>query len=149
MNKRVLIAFAAAAVIVSLTYAQQTTTKPGTTTITVNKTPANSGKVMYNSYCAPCHGTDGKGNGPVAPQLKQPATDLTMLSKNNGGKFPDAHLVAILQFGSETQGKASAHGTAQMPVWGPILGNMDQGSAQETQLRIANLSRYIQSLQVK
>src|ERR1019366_9156892 len=87
MTKRVLIAFAAATMIVGLTYAQQTTTKPGTTTITVNKTAANNGKVMYSNYCAPCHGADGKGNGPVAPQLKQPATDLTVLAKNNGGKY--------------------------------------------------------------
>jgi mono/diheme cytochrome c family protein len=149
MTKRVLIALATAAVLIGMSYAQQSTDKPGTTTINVNKTAANNGKQMYNSYCAPCHGTDGKGNGPVAPQLKQPATDLTVLAKNNGGKFPDAHLVAVMQFGSELQGKGATHGTAQMPVWGPILGNMDQGSQQEKQLRISNISRYIQSLQVK
>jgi hypothetical protein len=56
-------------------------------------------------------------------------------------------MVAVLQFGPEARG--AAHGTAQMPVWGPILGNMDQGNQQNKQLRIANLSRYIESLQVK
>jgi mono/diheme cytochrome c family protein len=149
MTKRVLLSLMAAVVIASLAYAQQATSKTETTTIKVNKTAANNGKQMYNSYCAPCHGTDGKGNGPVAPQLKIPATDLTVLAKNNGGKFPDTHIVAVMQFGSELQGKGMTHGTAEMPIWGPIFGSMDQGNQQDKQLRIANLSRYIESLQAK
>src|SRR5713101_3052138 len=40
------------------------------------------------AYCAVCHGTDGKGGGPAATALKVPPTDLTLLSKNNGGKYP-------------------------------------------------------------
>ena len=100
---------------------------------------------MFTSYCAPCHGIDGKGNGPAAPALKAPASDLTVLSRNNHGKFPDTHVVSILQFGMEMR----AHGSAQMPVWGPILGKMNQTNPQEKQLRISNLSRYLETLQVK
>ena len=47
-----------------------------------------SGKDMYMSYCAVCHGTDGQGGGPAASALKVPPTDLTLLSKTNGGKYP-------------------------------------------------------------
>jgi len=70
-------------------------------------------------------------------------TDLTGLSRNNHGSFPDRHIVAVLQFGAET----AAHGSAQMPVWGPILAQLDRSNAQEQQLRISNLSRYIESMQ--
>jgi mono/diheme cytochrome c family protein len=35
-------------------------------------TRASSGKDMYVTYCASCHGKDGKGNGPAAP-LSNPA----------------------------------------------------------------------------
>jgi hypothetical protein len=43
----------------------------------------------------------------------------------------------------------SSHGTAEMPVWGPILGKMDQTNSQDRLLRISNLSRYLETLQVK
>jgi len=114
-------------------------------TISVGKTAATNGKQMYASYCAPCHGTDGKGHGPTASALKAQPTDLTILSKNNHGKFPDAHIVTVLQFGSELP----SHGSQEMPVWGPILSNMNRFNAQDKQLRISNLSRYLETIQVK
>ena len=113
--------------------------------IPVNKTSPVDGKKMYQGYCAPCHGADGKGNGPVASALKTAPTDLTVLSKNNSGKFPNVHLVSVLEFGSALP----AHGSAAMPVWGPILGRMNQTNSMDKQLRISNLVRYIESLQVK
>ncbi len=114
-------------------------------TIQVQPTSATSGKQMYANYCASCHGMDGKGQGPVAPVLKTAPTDLTLLSKQNNGKFPDTHIAATLQFGSET----AAHGSAEMPVWGPILGKMNRANSQERQLRISNLCRYLESIQAK
>ncbi len=113
--------------------------------IPVQKTSPTDGKVMYQNYCAPCHGVDGKGNGPVASELRTPPTNLTLLSRKNQGKFPDLHIVSVLRFGT----KLPAHGTEQMPVWGPILGKMNQMNAMDKQLRISNLSSYIESLQVK
>jgi mono/diheme cytochrome c family protein len=113
--------------------------------IPVNKTAATSGREMYGSYCAPCHGTDGKGNGPAASALRTLPTDLTQLSKNNGGRFPGSHIVTVLQFGSEMP----SHGSMQMPVWGPILGRMNITTPQDKQLRMSNLSRYLETIQVK
>ena len=113
--------------------------------IPVDKTDSTDAKQMFTSYCAPCHGTDGKGHGPVAASLKNQPTDLTEIQKNNNGKFPDAHVAAILQFGAEVP----AHGTATMPIWGPILGSMNRANVQDKQLRISNLTRYLESLQTK
>lgn len=145
MKNRLLMMLAAGVALAAFALAQQAANK--TETIKVGQTPANNGRSMYTNYCAPCHGVDGQGTGPVAAALKQPPTDLTMLAKNNGGKYPEAHIVAILQFGPEV--KNASHGTAEMPVWGSIFGNMDRSNPQSKQLRISNLNRYIESLQAK
>jgi mono/diheme cytochrome c family protein len=84
-----------------------------TVNLPIGKTSPNNGKQMFVGYCAPCHGVDGKGNGPVTSSLLQKPTDLTTLSRNNGGKFPQAHVVAIINFGSNVAG---AHGTKDMPI---------------------------------
>jgi mono/diheme cytochrome c family protein len=142
MLKSLLVTAVAAVLAASLSFADQSQSK---VVIPVNKTSPVDGKQMYTSYCAPCHGVDGKGNGPAASSLKAQPTNLTELQKGNHGKFPDTHIIAILQFGADVP----AHGSATMPVWGPILGNMNQQNAQEKQLRISNLSRYLESIQAR
>ncbi len=121
--------------------AQSSTTAP----TTLKQTASTNGKQMFVNYCASCHGVDGKGDGPVAASLKMPPTDLTLLSKNNNGKFPDSHLFAVLQYGSEIP----SHGTAEMPVWGPILGRLDRANPDVKKLRMSNLIRYLETLQAK
>lgn len=113
--------------------------------VPVARASASSGHEMFVNYCASCHGTDGKGSGPAAVALKVPPADLSVLSKNNGGKFPSAHLATVLRDGVESK----AHGVKEMPVWGPILRQTSHGQAGEVELRIANLTKYVESLQVK
>jgi mono/diheme cytochrome c family protein len=108
-------------------------------------TSAASGEEMFVSYCAACHGKDGKGNGPAAPALKTAPADLTTLAARNGGKYPGDKLTAVLR----GQAKLTAHGDQEMPVWGPVFWKMSGGHEAEVQQRVANLSRYIESLQVK
>ena len=142
MFNRLLVTALAATLAVGVSYADQSTSK---VTIPVNKTAATSGKQMYAGYCAPCHGVDARGQGPVASALKASPTDLTVLTRNNNGKFPDTHIVTVLQNGA----LIPSHGTADMPVWGPILGKMNQSNPQERMLRISNFSRYLESIQAK
>jgi mono/diheme cytochrome c family protein len=123
-------------------YADQSKTK---VTIPVNKTAPTSGKQMYTNYCTPCHGVDGKGHGQYASMLKRQPADLSMLRSNNRGRFPETHIVSALQFGSAVE----SSGAREMPVWGPILGKMNQTNSQEELLRISNLSRYLETLQLK
>lgn len=108
-----------------------------------NTSPA-SGSEMFVSYCAPCHGKDGKGNGPAASALKVPPANLTLLAKNNGGKYPADHVSNVLRSGS-----AAAHGSTDMPVWGPIFSHVSSREDAIVQMRIANLNRYIESIQEK
>jgi mono/diheme cytochrome c family protein len=142
MLKRLLLTTLAGVTLAGLGFAAQPTSK---VTIPVNKTSPASGKEMFASYCAPCHGVDGRGRGPVASSLKTTPADLTVLSKNHHGVFPDTHIASVLDFGSTVP----SHGTPDMPVWGPILGKMDPATSLDKQLRISNLSRYIQSMQVQ
>ncbi|HSU57450.1 MAG TPA: c-type cytochrome [Candidatus Dormibacteraeota bacterium] len=109
------------------------------------KTDPTNGKLMFTTYCAPCHGADARGNGPAASALTTRPTDLTGLAKSHDGKYPENHVVAVLRFGTE----ARAHGSDQMPVWGKIFGNMSKVNSQEKELRTVNLTRYLETLQVK
>ena len=72
------------------------------------------GKAEYHSSCAPCHGSDGKGTGPVSTGLKVPPPDLTVLAKKNNGVFPFNSVYEIID-GRKT---VVAHGTRDMPIWG-------------------------------
>ena len=117
---------------------------------TIKKTPAPytnpaSGQEMYKAYCASCHGLDGKGSGPAASAMKQPLPDLTQLSKKNGGKFPTDHVSSVIN----GDANSPAHGSAEMPVWGPVFMKVSQSHVGQVQQRVHNLADYIQSLQAK
>jgi mono/diheme cytochrome c family protein len=129
-------------VVAGLSFADQSQSK---VVIPVGKTAANDGKQMYTSYCAPCHGTDGRGNGPAASALKNPPTDLTTLARNHQGKYPETHVYQVIQSGADIP----AHGSAEMPVWGKILGTMNKSNPREKELRMSNLTAYVRSMQVK
>lgn len=72
------------------------------------------GKAEFQASCASCHGTDGKGKGPVSGQLKVEPSDLTVLARNNNGVFPTNAVYETI-YGSKT---IPAHGTREMPIWG-------------------------------
>ncbi|MGC2197606.1 MAG: cytochrome c [Terriglobales bacterium] len=113
--------------------------------VPVKATNAASGQEMYTSYCAVCHGANGTGGGPAASALKVEPTDLTTLAQKNGGKYPALHVSSVLRGDAETP----AHGSKDMPVWGPLFRNLSQGHDAEVQQRIANINQYIESLQKK
>lgn len=123
----------------------QDQSKPTIQHVTVKPTSSASGKEMYTSYCAVCHGTDGKGGGPAASALKTPPAHLTLLSKNNGGKYPAMKVSSILRGTSDL----AAHGSQDMPVWGPLFRSMSGGHEGEVQQRVANLTQYVETLQAK
>jgi mono/diheme cytochrome c family protein len=113
--------------------------------VPIKPTSAASGQEMYKNYCAVCHGTDGMGNGPAAAALKVPATDLTALAQKNSGKYPALKVAAVIR----GEDQMAAHGSKEMPIWGNLFWNMSGGHEAEVQQRVANLSKYIESLQKK
>ncbi len=72
-----------------------------------------SGGDEYRQFCAQCHGVSGKGDGPLASELKKPATDLTQLSKQNGGQFPYQMVYDTIS----GKNLVKSHGTREMPIW--------------------------------
>ena len=109
-----------------------------------SKSSPASGKEMFETHCAVCHGKDGKGDGPAAKALKKPPADLTGLAQRNGGKFPELRVFQAIHGDLEV----SAHGTRDMPVWGDVFQSMSKDSA-ALQMRLSNLTNYVKSIQAK
>src|SRR3954451_22691026 len=105
-----------------------------------------AGGDLFQFYCASCHGRDATGHGPVAAALKRPPPDLTQLARNHGGVFPRERVEAVVTDGGDRP--ARAHGTSEMPVWGPIFRGLDP-SDPLVKVRIANVVGYIESIQLK
>lgn len=104
-----------------------------------------SGKQLYNSYCALCHGPDGEGGGPFSPQLKVWPPDLTQLAKKNHGIYPEMRVTEAIdgEFGKPS------HGSAEMPIWGPVFRSMAHGHRDSAQIRINGLVKYLAAIQEK
>jgi mono/diheme cytochrome c family protein len=82
-----------------------------------------SGEQMYTVYCAVCHGNVGKSDGPAAEALKVPPPDLTVLARNNGGKYPYDHIRCAI----EGDICVPTRGPKEMPLWGELFWRMSQG----------------------
>ncbi len=62
------------------------------------------GAVLFASYCAACHGSDGRGHGPLAAAVFRPAMDLTKgefwaVSWGPGADSADLALARLVKFG--------------------------------------------------
>jgi mono/diheme cytochrome c family protein len=100
----------------------------------------------YRQACAPCHGLDARGGGPVAPSLKTPPTDLTLLAAGHGGTFPADDVVAVIAGEREI----NAHGSRTMPIWSQRFGPGDGATAVasiHTRHRVEMLAHYLATLQ--
>jgi mono/diheme cytochrome c family protein len=109
--------------------------------------PTLYGGDLFQFYCASCHGREGKGDGPVASALNHQPADLTTIAKRNDGRFPREAVERFISGEAETLG-TSAHGSRDMPVWGPILYALDPDE-HLTRVRLSNVVSYIESIQTK
>ena len=96
----------------------------------------------YINNCAVCHGLDGKGEGPMLDQLTKRPKDLTVLSQENGGSFPETVVYQII----DGRRISLAHGPREMPIWGKRFRSSD-GNEKNVDERISRIIRHIQSLQ--
>ena len=113
----------------------------------------DQGENEYINNCAVCHGTEGKGDGPYVKQLINQPTDLTALSKNNGGTFPEFVVYQLIDgrrvsISNEGRIVEAFHGPEDMPIWGDEFRIVegDEGAVDE---RINNLIEFLKTLQVK
>jgi mono/diheme cytochrome c family protein len=102
------------------------------------------GPDLFLAHCAPCHGADAKGNGPLALALKAKPADLTVLAKNNGGQFPSPRVRETIA-GNDV---LASHGSREMPIWGPIFHQIE-ADQDFGNVRLKNLVKYVESIQQK
>jgi len=103
-----------------------------------------AGPDLYLHYCASCHGRDATGHGPAAPALKAEVPDLTTIARRNSGIFPRARVRKIIAGDDEIV----AHGSREMPIWGPIFHQIEQDRDWGL-VRLENLAKYLESIQKK
>ena len=102
-----------------------------------------AGRDSFDLYCSACHGSGGRGDGPVASALRTRPADLTTLARRNGGAFPRDRVRGFIEGTGRT---LAAHGTTEMPIWGPMFRAFESDA--RVRERITNLVAHIESLQV-
>jgi mono/diheme cytochrome c family protein len=102
--------------------------------------PNDPGSRLFRTHCASCHGGAGRGNGPLADQLRHAPPDLTKYTARNGGVFPRERVYRIID-GREV----SSHGDREMPVWGDVF--TSSGSTSDVKARIDAIVRYLEGIQ--
>ncbi len=104
------------------------------------------GRDRYMQYCATCHGPTGTGDGVASSTFNKHPVDLTLLSRQNGGRFPTTKVLSIVKGDTPI----AAHGKREMPVWGEILGHpLDDSMYQKdaSDLKILSITAYLESIQ--
>ena len=103
-----------------------------------------SGSDLFKTYCAACHGTSARGDGPVAANMKKPPPDLTRFAARNSGTFPSALVAQII----DGRQPVTGHGGPDMPVWGEAFKASQLGSSEESiHARIQALVEYLEWIQ--
>lgn len=112
--------------------------------VPAHMTGSLNGQELYVHYCAVCHGVDAKGGGPAADALKRQPTDLTQLSRKNGGTFP----TLAVQMTIKGATGIVEHGTREMPMWGSVFSEMGQ-NRDMGDLRVMAVLKYIEQIQAR
>jgi len=106
----------------------------------IKNTAASDAPTMFTTYCAVCHGKEGKGDGPAAKALAKTPADLTKLTARNNGTFPEIKVRRYIEGSDEV----AAHGTRDMPMWGDLFRSLNRDTAQ---IRVEALAQYLKSMQ--
>lgn len=105
-----------------------------------------SGAYAFRTYCASCHGVDGKGEGPLTDSLRFRPPDLTLIAKRNGGEYPADKVTRIVDGRNPVKG----HGGPDMPIWGDAFRNAETGFDQEAaRAKIRSVVEHLKTIQAK
>jgi Cytochrome c len=107
---------------------------------------STSRRATYQTYCAVCHGVDGKGDGALTDRLRVRPPDLTLLARRNKGTFPKDMVYRVIDGRSPVKG----HGGPDMLVWGDAFKEPgEQYSESRVKEKIDGLVAYLASIQAK
>lgn len=126
--------------LVPLAAAAQTDTKPAF------KDSAIPGAELFRTYCAVCHGSGARGDGPLASSMTRKPADLTEIAKRNGGTYPTELVFRTIDGRKPVRG----HGGPDMPVWGDAFGRSREGGDEGKVGRmIQSIVDYLESIQAR
>ncbi len=109
-------------------------------------TSATTGDYLFRTYCAACHGTSARGDGPLADSMRRRPANLTEIAKRNNGVFPTEQVLKMVDGRQPIKG----HGGPDMPVWGDVFArSVDGGDPAIVQARITALVAYLEGIQAK
>jgi mono/diheme cytochrome c family protein len=118
-------------------------TVPLTGRLAPQPSAAPPGQALYRTHCATCHGTSGRGDGPMAQYLRVPPADLSSITARNKGVFPTATIQRIVD-GRQMLG---VHGSG-MPIWGDAFSPAGNAAADEVAAaKIRAIVTYLESIQ--
>ena len=105
---------------------------------------APMGADLFRMYCASCHGTTARGDGPLASSMRRTPPNLTEISKRHKGAYP-AELVFKIIDGRQ---RVAGHGGTDMPVWGDAFTRTsDTSDPESVKYRIQALVDYLETIQ--
>ena len=107
-------ALAAALVFLSKTQPSGSEAEPKAQASATAATPAmlDRGRQTYKTYCAPCHGEGGKGDGPGAAAFKPPPRDHTDAAYMS--TMTDEQLAQVITIGGALRGKPAMPSNPQI-----------------------------------
>jgi mono/diheme cytochrome c family protein len=108
-----------------------------------DKAAAVKGQTTYVRYCVSCHGPAGRGDGPLANDLRVLVPDLTAIAARAGGRYPYDRVERIVRSGEILRG----HGTADRPAWGDVFKKTKGTEAATVDSAVRDLTHYIGSIQ--
>jgi nucleotide-binding universal stress UspA family protein/mono/diheme cytochrome c family protein len=105
-----------------------------------------AGGELFRTYCAVCHGSAARGDGPLASSMTRKPADLTEIAKRNGGTYPSELVFRTIDGKKPVRG----HGGPDMPVWGDAFARSRDGGDDATVRRmIQSLVDYLESIQAR
>jgi nucleotide-binding universal stress UspA family protein/mono/diheme cytochrome c family protein len=109
-------------------------------------TQTTPGAEVFRTYCATCHGTSARGDGPLAPSMRRKPANLTEIAKRNGGEFPADLVFRTIDGRQPVRG----HGGPDMPVWGDAFErSREAGDQARVKSVIQSLVEYLASIQLR
>ena len=128
---------AAAALTISACAPQETMPQP------------QDGRALFVENCAVCHGTDARGDGPMARAMAKAPKDLTLISLRHGNVFPRAKVLSTI----DGYARSDRLTGPNMPEFGALLeGDLvpydtGDGTLTPTPRKLVALTEYLESIQ--
>jgi mono/diheme cytochrome c family protein len=105
-----------------------------------------TGSEVFRTYCATCHGSSARGDGPLASSMTRKPANLTEIAQRNGGVFPADMVFRTIDGRQPLKG----HGGPDMPVWGDVFSkSREAGDADRVKGVVQSLVEYLDSIQLR